>query len=68
MGAAMNPDTPEGTKLFSMGYREGLIDGVRRYAWWKDGVQYVGTSDRTFKEAVAQIEKECEDPNYRQPY
>jgi hypothetical protein len=64
----MNPDTPEGTKLVSMGYREGLIDGVRRYAWWRDGVQYCGTTGNTLASAIAQIKKECEDPNYRQPY
>lgn len=49
-------------------YREGLIDGVRRFAWWKDGVQYVGTCGRTYKEAIAEIERECKNGSYRQPY
>jgi hypothetical protein len=57
------------SRLISIGYREGLIDGVRRFAWWKDGVQYVGTSRKTLKEAVTEIEQECRnDPNYRQPF
>lgn len=54
-------------KLISIGYREGLIDGVRRFAWWKDGIQYVGCGVKTLKEATEEIKKECEDVNYRQP-
>lgn len=49
-------------------YKIGLIDGIRRFAWWKDGVQYVGTSGKTLAEAVAEIEVETKDGNYRQPY
>jgi hypothetical protein len=64
----MNPNTPELSKLVSMGYREGLIDGVRRFAWWKDGVQYVGTSGKTLAEATAEIVEDTKDGNYRQPY
>ena len=37
-------------------YYNGLGDGVYLYAWWKDGVQYVGTTGRTYKDAIAQIE------------
>ncbi len=64
----MDRQTPEGTKLVSLGYREGLIDGVRRFAWWKDGVQYVGTGGKTYEQAVAEIKEETKDGNYRQPY
>lgn len=28
------------------------------YAHWKDGVQYVGTTGKTLKQALDQIEKE----------
>lgn len=55
-------------KLVSIGYREGLIDGVRRFAYWKDGKQHVGTSGKTLEEAIAEIEMDCQDPEYRQPY
>ena len=32
--------------------REGRIEGLSEYAWWKDGVQYVGTCGTTLKEAL----------------
>ncbi len=38
-------------------YKQGFIDGLTCYAWWKDGVQYVGTTGKTLKEAIAEIEK-----------
>jgi hypothetical protein len=33
-------------------YERGWIDGVHLYAWWRDGVLYVGTTGRTFATAV----------------
>ena len=39
-------------------YYTGLIDGVYMYAWWKDGVQYVGTTGRMLCEALENIEEE----------
>lgn len=38
-------------------YRQGFIDGIAAYAWHKDGVQYVGTTGTTRKEAVTNVEK-----------
>ena len=35
--------------------KEGLIDGLTRYAWWKDGTQYVGTCGTTLKEAIQEV-------------
>jgi len=37
---------------------EGLIDGIKMYAWWKDGTQYVGTTGTTLKEAIKRLEDE----------
>lgn len=37
-------------------YKKGLIDGLTRFAWWKDGVQYVGTSGTTLKQAIKDAE------------
>jgi len=34
---------------------EGMEEGIRLYAWWRDGVQYVGTTGKTLKEAIAAI-------------
>jgi hypothetical protein len=39
-------------------YFDGMIEGMRLYAWWKDGVEYVGTTGRTLKEALTAIEDE----------
>ena len=33
-------------------YRQGYEDGLRAYAWWKDGVQYVGSCGTTLKQAL----------------
>lgn len=32
--------------------RAAFIAGLRAYAWWKDGVENVGTCGTTFKEAA----------------
>jgi hypothetical protein len=39
-------------------YYDGVKEGIWKYAWWKDGVQYVGTSGKTLKEAIADVEAE----------
>ena len=38
-------------------YKHGHDDGLRAFAWWKDGVQYVGTCGTTLKEALKGVEK-----------
>jgi hypothetical protein len=42
----------------SKNYFDGIIEGLTRYAHWKDGVQYVGTCGRTLKQALADVEME----------
>jgi hypothetical protein len=37
-------------------YRKGFEDGIRCYAWWKDGVEYVGTTGKTLACALADFE------------
>ena len=37
--------------------KEALIEGITLYAWWKDGVQYVGSCGTTLKEAITKIER-----------
>lgn len=39
-------------------YYEGVKEGLWKYAYWKDGVQYVGTTGTTLKEAVARVDEE----------
>ena len=40
------------TTSYQSGYEKGYKDGLTAYAWWKDGVQYVGTCGTTLKEAL----------------
>mgnify|MGYP001293447529 CR=1 FL=1 len=42
-------------------YYEGMIEGVRRFAWWKDGTQYVGSCGTTLQSAIDEIRKEQEE-------
>ena len=37
-------------------YRKGFEDGIRCFAWWKDGVQMVGTCGTTLERALSGIE------------
>lgn len=39
-------------------YYEGLREGVSLYAYWKDGVQYVGTCGRTLAEVLAELHEQ----------
>jgi hypothetical protein len=42
-------------------YYKGLREGVSNYAYWRDGVQHVGTTGRTLKEAIGDIDREEKD-------
>lgn len=37
-------------------YYKGLRDGVEKFAWWKDGTQYVGTTGSTLKDVLHDID------------
>jgi hypothetical protein len=41
-------------------YLRGFLDGIREYAWWKDGVQYVGSCGTTLKDAIATAKRDKE--------
>ena len=43
------PDTLE--EILVAAYRLGMGVGIHRYAWWKDGTQYVGTCGTTYEAA-----------------
>lgn len=36
-------------------YYNGVRDGIRKYAWWKDGVQYVGCGVYTLQDALTEV-------------
>lgn len=37
----------------------GVKEGMWRYAWWKDGRQYVGTSGKEWVDACDEVDEEC---------
>lgn len=37
-------------------YWRGYLQALYDYAWWKDGVMYIGSGIRTYKEAKAAAE------------
>ena len=41
-------------------YKNGIIEGIKRYSWWEDGIQYVGTAKKTLEQAIQEVEKEFE--------
>lgn len=45
----------------SLNYLHGLKDGITRYAWWKNGVQFVGTTGTTLKQALEAVDKTRDD-------
>lgn len=45
-------------KLLNEAYYNGIRDGIKQYAWWRDGVQYVGTTGTTLKDALKDIDME----------
>ena len=46
-------------KALSREYWKGVEDGMRRYAWWKDGTEYVGTCGKSLKQAIRELDKEA---------
>lgn len=49
------------TTQIDIAFPLGVKEGIRLYAWWKDGIQYVGTTGRTLKEALEEIDKNAKD-------
>ena len=39
-------------------YKAGILDGLRRYAWWKDGEEQVGTCGTSLKSAIKDVDEE----------
>lgn len=49
--AESKPQKPENPQVLAL-YDAGFADGLRAYAWWKDGIQYVGTTGERLVEAI----------------
>ena len=41
-------------------YYSGLKDGIKMYAHWQDGVEHVGTTGKTLRVAIVELNKEEE--------
>lgn len=39
-------------------YYRGLREGVRRFAWWREGEQQVGSTGKRLADALADIDRE----------
>lgn len=50
-------------KLFA----EGMKQGLKCYAWWKNGVEYVGSGVDTLKAALAEVSTRLKDGEYDKP-
>jgi len=56
----MNNENEERMREYNLkiAYKNGIVDGIKRYAWWEYGTQYVGTYKKTLEQAIQEIEKE----------
>ena len=39
-----------------LAYKKGFLDGITAYAWWRDGVQQVGTTGMILNDATTTVE------------
>ena len=50
-----DPIVQELVALIDRAYAAGVETGFRKYAWWKDGIQYVGSCGTTLEDALKEI-------------
>ena len=43
--------------MYGMDYTAGVKAGIQAYAHWKDGIQYVGTTGKTLKDALEEVDE-----------
>lgn len=57
----MKPFTPEQDQYLQLAqtraFYQGMREALRNYAWWKDGVQYVGSVGTTLKHALDNVDQ-----------
>ena len=62
MTISFTPEQDQYVQLqMTRAYHEGMREGVRLYAHWKDGVEYVGTTGKTLKKAIETIDQQEQD-------
>ena len=50
------PNIESTSELTKISFRKGIKVGLRQFAWWKDGVEYVGTCGYTLKQALQDVD------------
>jgi len=50
--------------FYNIGYCNGYLDALKLFAHWRDGIQYVGTSGMTLKEAIEEFEEKHKKPEF----
>lgn len=59
MALTFSPEQDQYLQIAQSGaYYQGLRDGVQRYAVWRDGIQYVGSTGTTLSQALFEIDQE----------
>ena len=44
-------------KAMQRAWMDGFVAGLREYAWWKDGTQYVGSCGTTLEKAIERAQR-----------
>jgi hypothetical protein len=56
MSVTFSPEQDQYLQLAqTRAYYQGLREGVEKFAWWKDGTQYVGTTGAVLKSVLEDI-------------
>jgi hypothetical protein len=54
-GQAMRHIWEEHQSKLQRAWTHGILEGIRLFAWWKDGVQYVGSCGTTLEHALKEV-------------
>ena len=48
----MNNENEERIREYNLkiAYKNGIIEGIKWYSWWEDGIQYVGTAKKSLEQ------------------
>jgi len=55
-------------EYYERGYYEGLMTGVKRHIWMRDGVTYVGNGTFTLKQATQMIDEDIQKGEIKLPF
>ena len=51
-------------EITSSDYFAGMREALKKFAWWKDGIEYVGCGVYTLKHALAEVD--CWEKNWNE--